>query len=125
MNSSPFNETPHRRFNPLTREWVLVSPHRAKRPWLGKVEKAATAPLLTFDPNCYLCPGNARAAGVRNPDYKSTFVFDNDFPGAPPRCARRGATDEEGLIVARTEAGNLPRRLLHAAPRSDHSAHER
>ncbi|MGA8367411.1 MAG: UDP-glucose--hexose-1-phosphate uridylyltransferase [Candidatus Acidiferrales bacterium] len=116
MNSSPFNETPHRRFNPLTREWVLVSPHRAERPWLGKVEKAATAPLLTFDPNCYLCPGNARAAGVRNPEYQSTFVFDNDFPALLPG-APEGATDEEGLFVARTGPGIC--RVVCFTPRHD------
>ncbi|MGO9640420.1 MAG: UDP-glucose--hexose-1-phosphate uridylyltransferase [Candidatus Acidiferrales bacterium] len=116
MNPSPFDETPHRRFNPLTREWVLVSPHRAKRPWLGKVEKAAAAPQLSFDPSCYLCPGNARAEGVRNPDYKFTFVFDNDFPALLPD-APAGAIGEEGLIVARTEAGVC--RVVCFTPRHD------
>lgn len=73
-------EFPHRRYNPLTREWVLVSPHRAKRPWLGQVEKVPPENLPPYDPGCYLCPGNERAGGKRNPDYKQTFVFDNDFP---------------------------------------------
>jgi UDPglucose--hexose-1-phosphate uridylyltransferase len=86
-------EIPHRRFNPLTREWVLVSPHRARRPWLGQVEKAPVDDIPAYDPKCYLCPGNTRAVGVQNPDYTSTFVFDNDFspllkpdpdPGTPP-----------------------------------------
>src|SRR5512143_4307414 len=71
---------PHRRFNQLTREWVLVSPHRARRPWLGQVEKTPPEDLPAYDPTCYLCPGNERAAGRRNPPYHGTFVFDNDFP---------------------------------------------
>lgn len=70
----------HRRQNPLTGEWVLVSPHRTQRPWLGQIEKAAPDNLPAYDPNCYLCPGNKRAEGKNNPEYHSTFVFDNDFP---------------------------------------------
>lgn len=73
-------ETPHRRFNPLTNEWVLVSPHRAKRPWQGQVEKMPPENLPQYDPSCYLCPGNSRVGGVNNPPYPHTFVFDNDFP---------------------------------------------
>ena len=69
----------HRRFNPLTGEWLLVSPHRANRPWRGHVEKAPPENLPIYDPDCYLCPRNERAGGVRNPAYHSTFVFDNDF----------------------------------------------
>jgi len=72
-------ELPHRRFNPLTREWVLVSPNRAKRPWLGQVDKPPVVEIPPYDPDCYLCPGNQRVSGARNPDYRSTFVFDNDF----------------------------------------------
>jgi len=72
-------DSPHRRFNPLTNEWVLVSPHRAKRPWLGQVEETPLENLPQYDPSCYLCPRNERAAGVKNPDYSSTFVFNNDF----------------------------------------------
>ena len=77
-------EYPHRRWNPLTRHWVLVSPQRARRPWLGQVEKVPPEHLPAYDPTCYLCPGNARAEGVSNPDYSSTFVFDNDFPALLP-----------------------------------------
>jgi len=75
---------PHRRFNPLTREWVLVSPQRTERPWQGQVESVATEAPPSFDPNCYLCPGNVRAGGARNPAYTSTFAFDNDFAALKP-----------------------------------------
>ena len=69
----------HRRRNALTGEWVLVSPHRAKRPWQGKVEAVAPVTRPRYDPNCYLCPGNTRASGQKNPAYSQVFVFDNDF----------------------------------------------
>lgn len=81
-------EHPHRRYNPLTGEYVLVSPHRTKRPWLGQVEKRPPDERPAYDPTCYLCPGNERAGGVRNPNYEHTFVFNNDFaallPDTPP-----------------------------------------
>ncbi len=73
-------EHPHRRYNPLLDEWVLVSPHRAKRPWQGQQEAAHDHELPQYDPACYLCPGNTRANGEVNPDYDSCYVFDNDFP---------------------------------------------
>jgi UDPglucose--hexose-1-phosphate uridylyltransferase len=72
-------EHPHRRLNPLTKEWVLVSPHRTKRPWQGQVEKAPPDDRPKYDPNCYLCPGNERAGGGKNPQYEHTYVFTNDF----------------------------------------------
>ena len=86
MNRAPLNllEQPHRRFNPLTQEWVLVSPHRARRPWLGQVEKVPAEDLPAYDPTCYLCPGNERAGGHHNPPYTATFVFDNDFSALLP-----------------------------------------
>ncbi len=79
MKNFDINEDPHRRFNPLINEWVLVSPHRAKRPWQGQNETVATEALPKYDSTCYLCPGNVRANGVNNPKYDSSFVFENDF----------------------------------------------
>jgi UDPglucose--hexose-1-phosphate uridylyltransferase len=99
-----FQQRPHRRFNPLTREWLLVSPHRAKRPWLGQVERKAIPPAMSYDPTCYLCPGNERAGGVRNPPYTSTFVFDNDFSALLPDTPRQ-VLNENNLLIAETEPG--------------------
>ena len=79
MKKLNLNEHPHRRLNLLTGEWILVSPHRAKRPWQGRVEAASPERKPVYDPDCYLCPGNTRAGGKVNPDYRETFVFDNDF----------------------------------------------
>ena len=75
---------PHRRYNPLTGQWILVSPHRAKRPWSGQDEKPSTAELPSFDKGCFLCPGNARISGETNPDYEGTYVFSNDFAALMP-----------------------------------------
>lgn len=71
---------PHRRFNLLTGEWILVSPHRLQRPWQGATASPPLAASGSHDPQCYLCPGNARAGGHRNPNYRGVHVFDNDFP---------------------------------------------
>ena len=97
---------PHRRFNPLTRDWVLVSPHRTQRPWRGQVEAAATVPNLQYDPACYLCPGNERAGGTRNPNYESTFVFTNDFAALKPEVQlQRQEDSQRNLRHAESEAG--------------------
>jgi UDPglucose--hexose-1-phosphate uridylyltransferase len=74
---------PHRRFNPLTGVYVLVSPHRGERPWLGRQEAPVIDALPAYDPACYLCPGNARATGEVNPPYTGVYAFDNDFPALP------------------------------------------
>jgi UDPglucose--hexose-1-phosphate uridylyltransferase len=107
---------PHRRFNPLLREWVLVSPHRMQRPWQGQVEKVPAEMALRFDPECYLCPGNERAGGIRNPQYLGTFVFDNDFAALRPETPG-GGFDEAGLLQAKSESGRC--RVVCFSPRHD------
>jgi UDPglucose--hexose-1-phosphate uridylyltransferase len=111
-------EDPHRRLNPLTNEWVLVSPHRATRPWQGEMAPLPVASEPAYDPTCYLCPGNARVGGLRNPSYQSTYVFENDFaalkPGAPQDHLD---VDNTGLIVAEGEPGNC--RVICFSPRHD------
>ncbi len=116
MASFDLRQRPHRRFNPLTREWVLVSPHRTQRPWLGKVEKTPQPGAETYDPNCYLCPGNLRAGGKRNPPYRATFVFDNDYPALLPEPSS-ASLDEPGLLDAQAEAGIC--RVICFSPRHD------
>ena len=116
MKFSDLASHPHRRFNPLTREWVLVSPHRAQRPWQGQVEAVAAEAAVTYDPACYLCPGNVRAEGARNPGYADTFVFDNDF-AALKLDTPSADFEEKGLLVARSEAGRC--RVVCFSPRHD------
>ena len=98
------NKQPHRRFNPLSREWILVSPHRTQRPWQGQMETRATAGEATYDPECYMCPGNKRSTGAVNSDYKTVFVFDNDFPALLPESTK-GSFNENDLLIAETETG--------------------
>jgi UDPglucose--hexose-1-phosphate uridylyltransferase len=115
-------DSPHRRLNLLTREWVLVSPHRAKRPWLGQVEKEPAQSLPAYDPTCYLCPGNERAGGVRNPPYTGTFVFDNDFSALLPEPSVEVHSDESSLLVSEAERGVC--RVICFSPRHDLSLPE-
>lgn len=115
-------DRPHRRLNLLTGQWVLVSPHRAKRPWLGQVEKVPPENLPQYDPTCYLCPGNKRSVGVVNPPYTSTFVFDNDFAAllAPEKNGDTQRTT--GLFIAEEETGIC--RVICFSPRHDLSIPE-
>lgn len=105
----------HRRYNPLTGEWVIVSPHRTARPWQGKQEPVAALPALVHDPDCYLCAGNLRANGSRNPHYAGTFVFDNDFPALQSDAPTERSDD--GLLIAEGEPGLC--RVVCFSPRHD------
>jgi len=106
-------DAPHRRYNPLTDEWVLVSPHRTQRPWQGQHEE--TEPERPpYDPKCYLCPGNERAGGLRNPEYESTFVFTNDFAALLPEPKGESTT---GLFLQEPIAGTC--RVICYSPRHD------
>lgn len=98
-----FNENPHRRFNILTGEWVLVSPHRTKRPWQGKVEKTVSPLKNAYDENCYLCPTNTRMGGKKNPDYKKAYSFINDFAALMPEVPEGEL--QHNLLQAKSEKG--------------------
>ena len=108
--------SPHRRFNPLTRKSVLVSPHRTARPWQGQVEEAGAPQSPRYDPACYLCPGNERAGGAHNPNYVSTFIFDNDFAALKPDAPLE-RMEREGLLIAESEPGIC--RVVCFSPRHD------
>jgi UDPglucose--hexose-1-phosphate uridylyltransferase len=109
-------DRPHRRFNALTGEWVLVSPHRTRRPWQGRIEAGVLSVRPPYDPQCYLCPGNVRANGERNPEYTSTFVFTNDFAAFLPDTQRQDAT-RHPLLRAHLQAGTC--RVISFSPRHD------
>lgn len=93
----------HKRYNILTQEWVLVSPHRAKRPWQGQEEEVVNDVRPTYDPNCYLCPGNTRVNGKVNPNYQDVFIFDNDFAALQEKVHL--GTVKDGLLWAEGERG--------------------
>lgn len=106
---------PHRRYDPLRDQWVLVSPHRNKRPWQGQTETPASDMKPAHDPNCYLCPGNARVGGHQNPAYRDTFVFTNDFAALLPNVPAAPAGDPLFTI----EAASGTCRVICFSPRHD------
>jgi UDPglucose--hexose-1-phosphate uridylyltransferase len=117
MAALDLQKDPHRRFNALTGEWVLVSPHRTARPWLGQVENVPVETMPAYDPSCYMCPGNKRATGAQNPVYERTLVFDNDYPALFHDGVRRQDFVQNDLLVANGEYGIC--RVVCFSPRHD------
>ncbi len=112
----PVPRGPHRRYDPLSDQWVLVSAGRTKRPWLGSKERRTVIDERpVYDPGCYLCPGNARASGGQNPEYTSTWVFTNDFAALRPDAGEDRL--EDGLLLAEAQPGTC--RVLCFSPRHD------
>lgn len=97
-------QSPHRRFNPLNGKWILVSPHRSQRPWLGQAEAVSVPETVAHDPDCYLCAGNERANGTINPEYSGVYVFENDFAALLPE-GNAAAAENEGLFRSESASG--------------------
>ena len=122
MEAEALFTNPHRRLNILTREWLLVSPHRTQRPWQGQLETPAPDERPAHDPGCYLCPGNARAGGATNPHYEGTFVFENDYAALRPEAPdlmidQRADGGGPSLLLAQSERGIC--RVICFSPRHD------
>ena len=116
MRTNFMKDAPHRRYNALTGEWILVSPHRTKRPWQGAQEKPAEEDRPSYDPECYLCPGNQRAGGKRNPDYENTYVFTNDFAALLPDI-ELSSIEDDPLFKSQSIRGTS--RVICFSPRHD------
>jgi len=111
-----FEEHPHKRLNILTGEWVMVSPHRTKRPWQGKVEAPAITKRPAYDTTCYLCPGNTRSDGSVNPNYTTPYSFTNDFSSLL-KDTPEGSINTKGLLQASSEKGIC--KVICFSPRHD------